>query len=110
MATDEAMGKLSSIELKTPAIDIRVGSKPGTERITGWQLVKIRKRIMLRDGYKCQVCGRVTVDGEVDHLQPLHLGGRESDANRQWICREPCHRLKTEEEMRSVNGVNDGMS
>ena len=91
------MGKLTSIKLKTPAIDIRIGSKPGTERITGWQLVKIRKRIMLRDGYKCQVCGRVTIGGEVDHLQPLHLGGRESDANRQWLCRS-CHRAKTEQE------------
>ncbi len=109
MATDEAMGKLSSIELKTPAIDIRVGSKPGTERITGWQLVKIRKRIMLRDGYRCQVCGRVTVDGEVDHKTPLHLGGAESDANRTYLCKA-CHAKKTEEEMRSVNGVNDGMS
>ena len=91
------MGKLTSIELKTPAIDIRVGSKPGIKRITGWQLVKIRKRIMLRDGYKCQVCGRVTVDGEIDHRTPLHLGGRESDANRQLLCRS-CHKSKTEAE------------
>jgi len=92
------MGKLTSIELKTPAIDIRVGSKPGTERITGWQLVKIRQRISLRDDYTCQVCGRVTVQGEVDHKVPLHLGGAESDENRQWICKEPCHRIKTEGE------------
>jgi len=41
---------------------------------------------------------RVLVDGEVDHKTPLHLGGAESDANRQWICKEPCHRLKTESE------------
>jgi len=91
------MGKLTSIELKTPAIDIRIGSKPGTERITGWQLVKIRKRIMLRDGYTCQICGRVLVDGEVDHKVPLHLGGTESDENRWYLCVE-CHREKSEKE------------
>jgi len=90
--------KLTRLEQRTPTIDTRVVSKAVTERITGWQLVKIRKRIMLRDGYKCQVCGRVLVDGEVDHKTPLHLGGAESDANRQWICKEPCHRLKTESE------------
>ena len=87
--------KLTSIEKRTPAIDIRIGSKPGTARITGWQLVKIRKRIMLRDGYRCRVCGRTTIDGEVDHKQPLYLGGRESDANRQYLCKA-CHQIKTE--------------
>ena len=89
-----ARPKLTSIEKRIPAIDIRVGSKPGTNRITGWQLVKIRKRIMLRDGYRCQACGRTTIDGEIDHKQPLSLGGRESDANRQYLC-VSCHRAKS---------------
>jgi len=92
-----ARPKLTSIEKRTPAIDIRVGSKPGTNRITGWQLVKIRKRIMLRDGYRCQVCGRTTIDGEIDHKQPLSLGGVESDFNRWYLCKA-CHTKKTEEE------------
>ena len=92
-----ARPKLTSIEKRTPAIDIRVGSKPGTNRITGWQLVKIRKRIMLRDGYRCQICGRTTIDGEVDHKTPLHLGGTESDENRWYLCKA-CHTKKTEKE------------
>ena len=95
-----ARSKLTSIEKRTPAIDIRVGSRPGTERITGWQLVKIRKRIMLRDGYRCQVCGRTTIDGEVHHKTPLHLGGRETDFNRVYICKA-CHEAITIEEQKT---------
>ena len=52
---------------------------------------------MLRDGYSCCECGRVTVDGLVDHKTPLHMGGAESDENRQWLCPE-CHEKKNERE------------
>lgn len=56
---------------------------------------RIVERIKARDGYVCQQCGRVTVDGEVDHRIPLAKGGTDDDANLQWLCREPCHRDKT---------------
>jgi len=92
------MGKLSTIKPRIATIDTRRGAPVAVQRIRGGRLDKIRQRIMLRDGYTCQVCGRVSVDLIVDHIQPLHLGGQETDTNRQAICPEPCHRLKNEQE------------
>lgn len=89
--------RIKSLKPKITAIDTRIGSAPGTERIRGHRLYKIRQRIALRDEYTCCVCGRVTINGVVDHITPLHLGGAESDENRQWLCR-PCHDLKSEQE------------
>lgn len=62
---------------------------------------RIVERIKLRDQYTCQLCGRVTDEGEVDHKIPLHPMrpgdpvGTDDDANLQWLCREPCHAEKT---------------
>ena len=79
------MGKLTSLKPKVATLDTRQGTTPATDRIRGWELTKIRARIGLRDCYECQVCGRVTAKGEVDHIVPLHRGGAESDENRQWL-------------------------
>lgn len=96
----ENMKKLSTIEKRVPTVSTFRASTPvAAKRITGPKLQKIRRRILLRDGYACRVCGRVSVDLEVDHIVPLHLGGAESDANRQALCCE-CHRLKNIEEER----------
>ena len=96
----EGMSKLSSLKPKVPTLDMRTCSTPiATKRITGEELQKIRERIALRDEYTCQMCGRVTARGEVDHKVPLHLGGKESDENRWWLCPD-CHRKKSEREER----------
>lgn len=34
---------------------------------------------------------------DVDHVQPLALGGEDTDGNVQALCR-PCHKLKTRED------------
>ena len=88
---------IASLRPRINKIDTRQGSSAAVERIRGYRLTKIRERIAIRDGYTCVDCGRVTVDGEVDHIMPLHLGGRESDDNRQWLCHE-CHAKKSERE------------
>ena len=95
------MGKLTSIERKVATLDLRRGAPAAVERIRGGRLDKIRQRIMLRDNYTCRMCGRVGTDLVVDHVVPLHLGGRESDENRAAICKA-CHDLKsaTEEKER----------
>lgn len=85
-------------------LDNRVGNPEIHTRIRGRHLSNIRERIALRDEYTCRVCGRVTVQGEVDHVVPLCLGGSNSDQNLQWICPEPCHREKSEREERERNG------
>jgi 5-methylcytosine-specific restriction endonuclease McrA len=89
--------KLSMLRSKIMTIDTRQGSGAVIERIRGWKLHKIRERILLRDCYTCRRCGRVSIDLEVDHIVPLHLGGPESDENRQSLCRE-CHDTKSEQE------------
>jgi len=88
---------LTTLKPKIATIDTRRGAPVAVERIRGYELTKIRERIGLRDEYTCADCGRVTVDGEVDHEMPLHLGGQESDANRKWRCKE-CHTKKSERE------------
>jgi len=91
------LGKLKSIERKVNSANLCVGSPMAVERIRGGRLTKIRERIAIRDEYTCQMCGRVTVNGEVDHKVPLHLGGQETDENRWWLCPD-CHAAKSEGE------------
>lgn len=88
---------MKCLKPKINTLDTRRAASAATERIRGYQLVGIRQRISLRDEYVCQKCGRVTAQGQVDHITPLHLGGAESDENRQWLC-IPCHDLKSAEE------------
>jgi 5-methylcytosine-specific restriction endonuclease McrA len=97
------MKPLKSIISKIKSIDLRRGEPVAAERITGRKLVRIRERIILRDGAACRICGKMIGRLEVDHITPLHLGGNEgSDANRQLLCRD-CHRAKTEREGKSRN-------
>jgi len=92
------LGKLKSIESKVNTANLSVGSSVAVDRITGRRLIWIRERIAIRDEYTCQICGRLTVDGEVDHKTPLHLGGSAcSDLNLQWLCK-CCHKEKSKKE------------
>ncbi|MEJ7746069.1 MAG: HNH endonuclease signature motif containing protein [Luteimonas sp.] len=59
---------------------------------------RIVERIKLRDNYICQLCKRVTVEGDVDHRIPLAKGGTDTDDNLQWLCRVPCHADKSARE------------
>ena len=92
-----ARSKLTSIKPKISTLDVRTCSMPVVERIRGYELQKIRNRILLRDEYTCRRCGRVSVDLEIDHIVPLHLGGAETDENRQSLC-PVCHAEKNAEE------------
>lgn len=85
------------LKRQVKTVDTCRGASVAVERIRGHELVKIRERILLRDGYACRACGRVSVDNQVDHIMPLHLGGRESDENRQTLC-QVCHDEKTARE------------
>jgi len=96
---------VATLKPKITKIDTRLGTAPTTQRIRGWQLTKIRRRIGIRDGYTCQACGGVTVAGEVDHVMPLHLGGAEGDENRQWLCKD-CHSAKSAQEEKGRGGSN----
>lgn len=54
-----------------------------------------REAVAKRDMYTCQQCGRVTTDGDADHIRPISDGGTDDMDNLQWLCRVPCHRDKT---------------
>ena len=83
------------------AISLSRGAAPAKSRTRGRALSHIRQRILWRDGHRCKKCGIISAaDLEIDHIVPLHLGGAESDANRQTLCK-PCHQAKSLEE-RSV--------
>lgn len=90
--------KITSLKPKIATLDTRQGSSAAVDRIRGYRLTQIRERILLRDGYACRRCGRVSAtELVVDHIVPLHLGGAESDENRQALCRA-CHDAKSEQE------------
>lgn len=91
--------RLSTIESKTNQLDISKATTTAYKRITGRKAVEIRKRILLRDSYTCAKCYHVFKPKslEVDHIVPLHMGGSESDENRQTLCIR-CHGIKTESE------------
>lgn len=72
-----------------------------TERIRGAALQAIRER-RFRENPLCVGCQAKDppvrrVWTELDHKVPLHLGGAETDANRQGLCAE-CHEEKTARE------------
>ena len=91
--------KPSSLKRRVPTISTDIAGPASTRRIEGREAQRIRKRIALRDGFTCQnpSCGLVTVQFEIDHIVPLHLGGAESDENRQLLCIK-CHAIKTANE------------
>ena len=69
-------------------------------RIKGPKWKAIKRRIMERDGWLCQVCkssGKLSTATEVDHVNPLSLGGTDADDNLQAIC-QSCHKRKTASE------------
>ena len=67
-------------------------------RISSRQWERVRRRILIRDGYRCVRCklpGRL----EVDHVKAIDQGGDPLDpANLQTLCRG-CHMEKTREEL-----------
>ena len=63
------------------------------KRIKGSRWGVIRRRILMRDGHRCQQCG-ATAPLEIDHIRPLAEGGDHCDDNLRVLCR-PCNRRKS---------------
>jgi hypothetical protein len=70
-----------------------------------------RKRILERDGHKCQFC-ETTKDLEIDHINPVILGGDNSDDNLRALCQK-CNGKRNAELRWTENGdvvsMGDGM-
>lgn len=63
-------------------------SSPFGEYPPDWD--DIRKKILQRDGYRCQRCGRTDTELHVHHIVPLSKGGSSDPSNLITLCRE-CH-------------------
>jgi 5-methylcytosine-specific restriction protein A len=57
-----------------------------------------RRLTLVRDGYRCRNCGS-TAALTVDHITPLSAGGTNDLENLWTLCDEPCHRLKTKQDV-----------
>jgi len=84
-------------ETKTPRHKLPTRRKPAPKPMQerdGW--LAIRFRILKRDGYRCQLCGRNAQDGiklEVDHKYPRSKGGTDDESNL-WVLCFDCNRGK----------------
>ena len=89
----------------SPRINAPVHKPPikNDNRIRGGKLMRIRERIFKKQPL-CVLClamnpQRVSKSVVVDHIVPLHLGGMDTDDNRQGLCHD-CHAEKTSQEAR----------
>lgn len=51
--------------------------------------LRLRYRVLRRDGYRCQLCGRTAADGvtlHLDHRVPWAKGGATDEANLRTLC------------------------
>lgn len=105
------MGRLKTVPSRLrPASSRLPQAQHETTRTRGRAWLSIRNRILLRDHGMCQECrrqGRVKAAAEVDHRQPLHLGGTDDDANLESLCLT-CHEVKTKAEDAARRGVSEG--
>lgn len=104
------MGRLSSLPSRLGAAPARIGAPAKIEqgppqvrdnapwrrwyKLARWKALRLR--IFLRDGYTCQMCGRLQGDTSkltCDHRRP-HRGDEVlfwDELNLQTLCTEPCH-------------------
>ena len=52
-----------------------------------------RRAVLMRDGFRCRVCGKLTPKNRLQahHVIPLESGGPHHPDNGIAVCREPCH-------------------
>lgn len=103
------MGKLTNLRSSIGTLSPGIGYAPGDTKaadksrnqLAPWRAwyktarwLKLRQVILLRDLYRCQMCGRVSSTGMVvDHVRP-HRGDEHlfwDEGNLQVLCGSPCH-------------------
>ena len=70
--------------------------------LNGARWKRLRRRILERDNWTCQVCGKSAGRFEIDHVVPLAAGGSAwEESNLQCLCRR-CHFEKTAGENQTI--------
>lgn len=68
---------------------------------------RVQLRIFERAKGKCASCGRSLRPGhfDFDHIRALSLGGQHKESNIHPLCKSPCHKAKTAEDVhqKSIN-------
>jgi hypothetical protein len=66
-----------------------------------------RFRILARDGFRCRYCGRgaAVIELEVDHVNPVALGGTNDDGNLVTAC-GPCNAGKAALQLAPANKLH----
>ena len=62
-----------------------------SRRYTSRQQAGWRKSVLLRDGFRCQQCGKLGGILEAHHVKAIADGGDNSLTNGMTVCRDPCH-------------------
>lgn len=65
---------------------------------------RLRDKILKRDKFKCQGCGKIDENAEIDHIIPLVKGGTDAESNLQTLC-NMCHIIKTASENYVANAT-----
>lgn len=69
-----------------------------TERsVSGWEWGRIRRRVLSRAHWRCEMPNCGDAASEVDHVVPRAAGGTDDMSNLRAVC-PPCHRSKSERE------------
>lgn len=61
---------------------------------------RLRAKMLVRDNYTCQLCGRVGGRLELDHIVNKAVGGTDDETNLQILCYQ-CHKTKTQSESKA---------
>ena len=85
---------------RLPVLETKAGATPRT-RGDAW--MKTRRQVLLRDGYKCVDCGRISMSNQIDHDTPLEQGGTDDHQNLFTRCVD-CHKAKSAAETRQRFG------
>lgn len=83
--------RLAAIDFQCPLYDYFVHDQ---RRL---MTADLRQKIMERDHYTCQICGKYMPSGEgieIDHIYPVSKGGKTVPKNLQVLCSK-CNRKKS---------------
>lgn len=97
------MAKLTTLQTRLKPTTTHTPKKNWGKGRGGRSWRKLKDKILARDNYTCQSCGRVGGRLELDHIINVAQGGTNNQDNLQILCHD-CHKQKTQTES-TVGGI-----